>query len=161
MNIARRYRRHVPLSIINQSCKSWEGFSGISFANKLPQLNRMYHQSQNVLFMSMRPSSSFRTHRCTLALNGSIRRLSTSSDTEEDKALQESFGTLARFRFYVSLLFNLHQSDVNAIMRFVSDGISASVMDAIPLQCHLQNPLLKKYGFDVVDFHQGAKVSVY
>lgn len=75
----------------------------------------------------------------------------------DDKKLQESYGFLPRLYCISKLAL---KEGFKPFQKLVDCGISESLIDAAELKVDLENPLLKKYNFNIEEFKSGAKVAV-
>lgn len=74
-----------------------------------------------------------------------------------DSELFESFGWVPRIKCIGSVL---SREGLAPFRQQVKTGISFTIIDAMILRSSLENPLLKKYEFNMEDFIQGAKTAV-
>lgn len=83
----------------------------------------------------------------------SFRLFSAKNDFE----LHTSFGFTPRIKYIWSLL---SKEGLSPLQLLVDSGMSITLLDAANLRSSLENPLLKKYGFNVDEFVQGAQSAI-
>jgi hypothetical protein len=88
--------------------------------------------------------------------NSSIKR-TFSSATTDDMLLQNSFDDWSKVKLFSSSLFCT--KSIKEAETLISKDVVPGFADAIIVHVDLQNPLLKKYGFDAEEFYGGARVS--
>lgn len=125
----------------------------------LPTMMRRHFNLKTLSCLSYRPSStSLLPLRC-YSQNNDDNSGGSNSSKISNKSLNLSFqGLIPKLLALQKVL--LSDKGLDEYVGLKLRGIFKSTFHALVLYSHLQNPLLKKYAFDVVDFFEGAKESM-